>query len=321
MGDNTPVEDYIGGVRRAGEEGEIESRELASGAAIGLVASASGTQSPSTTPACGPSGESRATASLLRARVDALARLTTHEQGKLPAESRGERLFGADGFDRAAKGRSAYERVIPSLVSLSAQIRHKQASGPVAVFAPWSFPGWSPTLKIAPALAAACSILLKPVAETPASSLADADILTKTGSPFGVLNVVTGRAALDSGTPKESPVNRKVPLAGAVKVEHPPAVLSGRDLKQCTMVRGGKVLVMVVGGVDADRTGPWRRSPRFAMSGGFSRYRHGLAAQQCLRSLSRFVAWGGIRDQVRRRTRQRRDQGTPGQRESDRHYV
>ncbi len=281
MSDIIAVDLFINGSRQPGEAGEIELVNPASGAVIGSVASASERQLQealaaaeaaflvwSAMPALERSRILRSAASIIRDRADSLGKLMTREQGKPLAEARGEWLLTADGFDWAAEeARRTYGRVIPSRVPSTMQVVHKLPLGPVAAFAPWNFPAWSPTQKIAPALAAGCSMILKPATETPASSLAIAEILTEAGLPAGVLNVVTGRAPLISKTLIESPIIRKVSLTGSVEVGRTLAALSGQNLKKCTMELGGHAPVIVMDDADAVHVGAMAAAAKYRNAG------------------------------------------------------
>src|SRR5688572_17963058 len=132
-------------------------------------------------------------AQLLRERSESIARVATIEEGKTLAETRMELNAAAEIFDwYAEEGRRAYGRVLPQRVTGMRMTVVKEPVGPVAAFAPWNFPLGNPARKLASALAAGCTVILKPAEETPASALAVAQSLVDAGVPPGVLQIVFG---------------------------------------------------------------------------------------------------------------------------------
>lgn len=271
----------IDGQALAGAAGTVDLCDPATGLVIGEVAQADATQLQqaldssargfalwSATGAPARARILRAAADGIRAAVGELAPILTREMGKTLLEARGEWLLGADGLDWAAEeGRRTYGRVIPSRAPNVSQVVHRFPLGPVAAFTPWNFPVWSPIQKIAPALAAGCSIILKPASATPASAQALARILAGAGLPDGVLNVVTGRAALIAEALIASPVIRKVSLTGSVEVGRTLAALAGRHLKKSTMELGGHAPVIVMDDVDAAAVGSMAAVAKYRNAG------------------------------------------------------
>jgi succinate-semialdehyde dehydrogenase/glutarate-semialdehyde dehydrogenase len=210
----------------------------------------------------------RRAASLIRGRVDELAAVMTIEQGKAIAESRAEWLMCADALDWAgAEGRRTYGRVVPPRVSGVTHVVHKFPIGPVAAFAPWNFPAFSPIQKVAPALAAGCSIVLKPATDTPASALQLAMLLREAGLPRGALNVVFGRASTVSKHLIESETIRKVSLTGSVPVGRLLAAQAGSNLKKCTMELGGHAPVIVLRDADVEAVAPLAVAAKYRNAG------------------------------------------------------
>lgn len=233
-----------------------------------LDSAAEGFASWSKTPAYDRQKVLRGAAALLRARADDLARIMTLEQGKPLAESRAEWLLCADAFEWAAdEGRRTYGRVIPARAIGVSQVVHRFPVGPAAAFAPWNFPAFSPTQKVAPALAAGCSVVLKPASDTPASAVELARVLHEAGLPAGALNVVHGNAALVSRTLVGSPVIRKVSLTGSVEVGRTLACLAGQHLKKCTMELGGHAPVVILADADVERIAPLAVAAKFRNAG------------------------------------------------------
>ena len=129
---------------------------------------------------------------LVVAHQDDLAAIMTAEQGKPRAEARGEVLFGASCIDwYAEEGKRTYGDVIPTYSRDRRIVVLKQPVGVVAAITPWNFPSAMVTRKCAPALAAGCTVVLKPAEDTPLSALALAELAQQAGIPPGVLNVVT----------------------------------------------------------------------------------------------------------------------------------
>lgn len=195
----------------------------------------------------------RRTATLLRERAEAMATQLTLEQGKALYEAKYELASAADYFDWfAEEGRRVYGRTIPSRRPEVHQRVHKEPIGPVAAFAPWNFPAITPSRKIAAALAAGCSVVMKPGEECPATALAIARALDDAGLPKGVLNVVFGEPDMISRHLIESPVIRKVSFTGSVPVGRLLAAQAGQALKPITLELGGHAPVLVFEDADLD---------------------------------------------------------------------
>lgn len=210
----------------------------------------------------------RAGAQLIRERLESLARVMTLEQGKPLGESRIEWSMCADALEWAAEeGRRTYGRVIPSRAIGVSQVVHKFPIGPVAVFAPWNFPAFSPIQKIAPALAAGCSVVMKPASDTPTSSIEIARLLHEAGLPAGALNIVHGNAGKVSQKLIDSPAIRKVSLTGSVEVGRLIAAQAGRGLKKCTMELGGHAPVLILRDADVDHIAPLAAAAKYRNAG------------------------------------------------------
>ena len=131
---------------------------------------------------------------LIVRNVERLARVLTEENGKPLAEARGEVLNGAEYLNwYAEETRRVYGEVIPSSSRRTRIWVLRQPVGVVAAITPWNFPSSMVTRKIAPALAAGCTVVLKPAEQTPLSALLIAEIIQEAGLPPGVVNVVTPR--------------------------------------------------------------------------------------------------------------------------------
>lgn len=149
-----------------------------------------------------------------------LAQLLSLEQGKPLAESRGEIAYGASFIEWfAEEGKRVYGETIPATQSGQRIVTIRQPIGVVGAITPWNFPNAMITRKAAPALAAGCTMVLKPAAETPLSALALAALAEQAGIPAGVFNVVTGLdAAAIGGELTASPVVRKISFTGSTRV-------------------------------------------------------------------------------------------------------
>lgn len=194
----------------------------------------------------------RTAAQLLRERADAMATLLTMEQGKPIAEARAEILNSADTIDWCAEdGRRAYGRVIPSRAPGIYQLVIKEPVGPVAAFTPWNFPVFQIARKLAPALAAGCSVIVKAPEETPASPAGFFRAFADAGLPPGVINLVYGEPEEVSRHLIADTTIRKVSFTGSTAVGKQLAAMAGAHMKRATMELGGHAPVIVFDDVDA----------------------------------------------------------------------
>ncbi len=210
----------------------------------------------------------RRAAELLRDRAESISRLLTLEQGKALHEARYELASSADYFEWfAEEGRRVYGRTVPSRRPGVHQRVHKEPIGPVAAFAPWNFPAITPSRKIAAALAAGCSVIIKPGEECPATALAIARALDDAGLPKGVLNVVFGEPNVISRYLIESPVIRKVSFTGSVPVGRLLAAQAGHALKPITLELGGHAPVLVFADADLNSAAKLLAANKFRGTG------------------------------------------------------
>ena len=136
------------------------------------------------------------TADLMRERADNLARVMTMEQGKPLMEARGEVMHSADTFEWfAEEGKRAYGQVIPNSAPGKRHLTIKHPVGVVGAIGPWNFPITLQARKIAPALAAGCTIVCKPASQTPLSLIGVFECLIDAGLPAGVANLIMGSAS------------------------------------------------------------------------------------------------------------------------------
>jgi succinate-semialdehyde dehydrogenase/glutarate-semialdehyde dehydrogenase len=182
-----------------------------------------------------------------------LARLMTSEQGKPLAESRGEVAYAA-GFLSwfAEEARRAYGDVIPSHRADGRIVVLKEPVGVVAAVTPWNFPLAMITRKLGPALAAGCTMLLKPAEDTPLSAFALAELAEKAGVPAGVFNVVTGDPATVVGTLMKSPTVRKLSFTGSTAIGKLLMRQAADTVKRISLELGGHAPLIVFDDADID---------------------------------------------------------------------
>jgi succinate-semialdehyde dehydrogenase/glutarate-semialdehyde dehydrogenase len=216
---------------------------------------------------------------LIMANQEDLARLMTAEQGKPIAESRGEVAYGAayvEWFGEEAK--RIYGDVIPGPAADKRIVCIRQPVGVVAAITPWNFPVAMITRKAAPALAAGCSIVIKPASETPLCALALAELAERAGIPAGVLNVVAGSAGAIGGEMTANPTVRKLTFTGSTPIGKILEAQCAETMKKTSMELGGNAPFIVFEDADIDA----------AVAGAMiSKYRN--AGQTCVCSNRIFV--------------------------------
>ncbi len=209
-----------------------------------------------------------AAAQLLRERSARIGRISTIEQGKVLSESTMEAFACADIFDwYAEEARRAYGRIVPTKFPGVRHMVLKEPIGPVAAFTPWNFPTTIPSRKIAAALAAGCSMVIKPAEETPCSALELARALDDAGLPKGVLNVVFGVPSQISEYLIASPVIRKISFTGSTAVGKHLAALAASRMIPSTMELGGHAPVIVFDDADLDKAIPQLAALKYRNSG------------------------------------------------------
>ncbi|NIF72969.1 NAD-dependent succinate-semialdehyde dehydrogenase [Burkholderia sp. Ap-962] len=184
---------------------------------------------------------------------DALAELLTREQGKPLAEAKGEVGYAASFFEWfGEEAKRMYGDVIPSPKPNSQIVVTKEPVGVVAAITPWNFPLAMITRKAGPALAAGCTMVLKPSEETPLSAFALAVLAERAGIPAGVFNIVSGDAVAIGGALTESPVVRKLSFTGSTRVGKLLARQSADTLKKLSLELGGNAPFIVFDDADLD---------------------------------------------------------------------
>lgn len=182
-----------------------------------------------------------------------LAQIMTAEQGKPLAEARGEIAFAAAYVEwYAEEGKRIYGDVIPSPHADRRLIVTKEPIGVCAAITPWNFPAAMITRKAAPALAAGCTLVLKPASQTPYSALALCVLAERAGIPRGVLSVVTGDSAAIGGELTSSPVVRKLSFTGSTPIGIQLLEQCAATVKKVTMELGGNAPFIVFDDADLD---------------------------------------------------------------------
>ena len=186
------------------------------------------------------------------AAQDDLAALMTLEQGKPLAESKGEVLYGASFVEWfAAEAQRIYGDVMTGPGKNNRGMVFKQPVGVVAAITPWNFPNAMITRKVAPALAAGCTVVIKPSEDTPLSALALAELAHRVGIPAGVLNVVTTGNAIAVGRELTgNPIVRKVSFTGSTEVGKILMRQSADTVKKISLELGGNAPFIVFDDAD-----------------------------------------------------------------------
>ena len=197
----------------------------------------------------------RKAADLMRERADAIAKILTQEQGKTLAEAKGEVLAAADVIEwMGEEGKRAYGRIIPSRLPGTRQMVMQEPVGICAAFTPWNFPAITPARKIAGALGAGCSLILKASEETPGTAIEMARAFADAGLPAGVLNLVFGIPGEISEHLIAKPEIRKISFTGSIPVGKHLVKLAAETMKRVTMELGGHSPVIVFDDVDPEKT-------------------------------------------------------------------
>ncbi|WP_441232015.1 NAD-dependent succinate-semialdehyde dehydrogenase [Tardiphaga sp. 215_C5_N2_1] len=193
----------------------------------------------------------RTAANLLRERINRIATVMTLEQGKPVAESKTEINASADILDWfAEEARRTYGRVVPARGEGIYNLVLKEPVGPVAAFTPWNFPISQAVRKLGAALAAGCSVIIKPPEETPASPAELVRALADAGLPKGVVNLVFGTPAEISSYLIAHPAIRKISFTGSTPVGKQLASLAGLHMKRITMELGGHAPAIIFDDAD-----------------------------------------------------------------------
>ncbi len=227
---------------------------------------------------------------LLLDNQEDLARIMTAEQGKPLAESRGEIAYSAGYVEWfAEEGKRLYGDTIPAPANDKRLLVIRQPVGVVACITPWNFPTAMLARKVAPALAAGCSVVCKPANYTPLSALAFAELGARAGIPPGVINVVSGRTQEIGEELTSNPVVRKLTFTGSTEVGKMLVAACSKTMKRTSMELGGNAPFIVFDDADVDE----------AVKGAIAcKFRN--AGQTCV-CANRFLVQEGIHDEFTRR--------------------
>ena len=190
---------------------------------------------------------------LINDNADDLAQLITAEGGKPLAEAKGEVAYGASFVEWfAEEGKRAYGETIPATLADKRLVVIKQPIGVCAAITPWNFPLAMITRKVAPALAAGCTVVVKPAEQTPLTALALAVLAEATGFPAGVFNVLTGDPVAIGGELTASPIVRKLSFTGSTEVGRLLMAQSAPTIKKLSLELGGNAPFIVFDDADVD---------------------------------------------------------------------
>jgi succinate-semialdehyde dehydrogenase/glutarate-semialdehyde dehydrogenase len=225
---------------------------------------------------------------LMMANQDDLAALMTAEQGKPLAESKGEIAYAAAFIEWfGEEGKRIYGDTIPTYASDRRIVVTKSPIGVTAGITPWNFPAAMPTRKSAPALAAGCTMVLKPAEQTPLSALAIAQLGLEAGLPDGVFQIVTGAAEdapLIGGEMTSNPEVRKLGFTGSTEVGKLLMAQCAKQVKKVSLELGGNAPFLVFDDADLDAAVVGAMTCKFRNSG-----------QTCI-SANRILVQDGIYD-------------------------
>jgi len=190
---------------------------------------------------------------LMMEHRDDLAAIMTTEQGKPLTEAQGEIQYGANFVEWfAEEAKRIYGDIIPSEIKQQRLFVIKQPIGVVCAITPWNFPSAMITRKCAPALAAGCTIVVKPAEPTPFSALALAELAERAGFPPGVLNIVTGDPALIGAEMTRNPLVKKITFTGSTRVGKLLMAQSSGTVKKVSMELGGSAPFIVFADADLE---------------------------------------------------------------------
>ncbi|HAC60356.1 NAD-dependent succinate-semialdehyde dehydrogenase [Parvibaculum sp.] len=190
---------------------------------------------------------------LMMANQDDLGAILTAEQGKPLAEAKGEIAYAAAFIEfYAEEAKRVYGSVVPAPTNDRRIVVLKQPIGVCAAITPWNFPAAMITRKAAPALAAGCSMVVKPATMTPLSAFALAELAQRAGIPDGVLSIVTGKAGAIGGEMTSNPLVRKVTFTGSTEIGKELMQQSASTVKKVSLELGGNAPFIVFDDADVD---------------------------------------------------------------------
>src|SRR5579875_126004 len=245
---------------------------------------------------------------LCMANQDDLALLLTLEQGKPLAEARGEIAYGSafiEWFGEEAK--RAYGDVIPAHTRDRRIVVLKEPIDVAAAFTPWNFPNAMITRKAGAALAAGCTIVIKPAPSTPFSALALAELGERAGIPKGVLNIVTGPETVIGGELTSNPLVRKLSFTGSTEVGRLLLQQCAGTVKKVSLELGGNAPFIIFDDAELDKAVAGVMASKFRNAGQTCVCANRIFVQQGIydafaarlrEAVSRFVVGDGMREGV-----------------------
>lgn len=253
------------------------------------------------TPAYDREAVLRRAADAVRAQAERIAATITMENGKPLAEAKAEVGATADTIDfYGAEARRIHGRTIPARAAGGRMSTLREPIGVVAAFTPWNFPAINFIRKVAPALAAGCTVVAKPAEETPATALLLAECFAGAGLPAGALNIVYGVPADISSQLIAAPQVRKITFTGSTAVGRELAAKAGALLKRSTMELGGHAPVIVCADANAEAAADKASAAKFRNAG------------QTCNSASRFYVHRSLYDAFVRRFAENADKVVVG---------
>ncbi|WP_127594272.1 NAD-dependent succinate-semialdehyde dehydrogenase [Paenibacillus lautus] len=205
---------------------------------------------------------------LIEEHTDELARIMTTEQGKPLKEAAGEIQY-ANSFVSwyAEEGKRIYGETIPGSSSRQRIIVTKQPVGVVAAITPWNFPASMITRKVAPALAAGCTVVIKPSGETPFTAIKLVELADQAGIPAGVINIVTGSSSDISGVWQADSRVRKLSFTGSTEVGKQLMAGAAANVKKISLELGGHAPFIVTDQADLNQAAAGLISSKFRNGG------------------------------------------------------
>ena len=205
---------------------------------------------------------------LMMEHQDDLGRLMTLEQGKPLAEAKGEIAYAASFLKWfAEEARRAYGDTIPAPKAGQRIVVIKQPIGVTAAITPWNFPSSMITRKAGAALAAGCTMVVKPASATPYSALALAELAERAGIPAGVFNVITGSAGAISTALTESPIVRKLSFTGSTEVGSKLMAQCAKHIQKVSLELGGNAPFIVFDDANLDKAVEGAMASKFRNTG------------------------------------------------------
>ena len=244
-----------------------------------------------------------------------LATLMTAEQGKPLAESKGEIAYAASFVEWfAEEAKRVYGDVIPGHQADKRILVLRQPVGVVAAITPWNFPAAMITRKVAPALAAGCTVVCKPATQTPYSALALAELAARAGIPAGVLNVVTGPAREIGGVLTGDARVRKLSFTGSTEIGKLLMAQCAKTMKKVSLELGGNAPFIVFDDADLDAAVAGAIASKYRNTGQTCVCANRLLVQKGVYEAFTAQARGRGAEAARRRRPRRRDRAGPADR-------